>query len=55
MNKLTRIVITVLVLALVASSVFAFSTSAFAAETKDTEVVTMTATNCDDSYCESRC
>ena len=54
MNKLTRIVITVLVLALVASSVFAFSTSAFAAETKDTEVVTMTATNCDDSYCESR-
>ena len=54
MNKLSRIVITVLVLALVASSVFAFSTSAFAAETKDTEVVTLTASNCDDSYCESR-
>lgn len=54
MNKFSRIVIAVFVLAMTAASVFAFSTSAFAAETADTEVVTITATNCDDSYCESR-
>lgn len=54
MNKISRIVITVLLLALTITSVFAVSTSAFAAETVDTEVLVLTASDCSDEYCESR-
>ncbi len=54
MKNISRIVVTVLLLALAITSVFAVSTAAFAAETVDTEVLVMTASDCSDSYCESR-